>query len=56
MNSLYLQPLTEQEIAEICASFRAGTAAGYDKITMNVVKETIGLIAQLFNTHSEFIS
>ena len=45
MNSLYLQPTTEQEIIEICASFRAGTAAGYDLITMNVIKEIIDLIA-----------
>mgnify|MGYP001800036924 CR=1 FL=1 len=46
MSSLYLQPTTEQEIAETCASFRAGTAAGYDEITMNIVKESIGLITQ----------
>ena len=46
MNSLYLQPTTEQEIIEICASFRAGTAAGYDQITMNVIKEKIDLIVQ----------
>ena len=39
MNSLYLQPTTKQEIIEICASFRAGTAAGYDQITMNVLKK-----------------
>ena len=46
MNSLYLQPTTEQEIIEICASFRAGTATGYDQITMNVLKEIIDLIVQ----------
>ena len=46
MNSLYLHPTTEQEIIEICASFRAGTAAGYDQITMNVIKEKIDLIVQ----------
>ena len=46
MNSLYLQPTTEQEIIQICASFLAGTAASYDQITMNVIKEIIDLIAQ----------
>ena len=46
VNSLYLQPTTEQEITEICASFRTGTAAGYDQITMNVIKEIIHLIVQ----------
>ena len=46
MNSSYLQPTTEQEIIEICASFRVGTAAGYDQITMNVIKEKIDLIVQ----------
>ena len=46
MKSLYLQPTTEQEIIEICASFRAGTAAGYDQITRNVIKEIIDLIVQ----------
>ena len=37
MNSLYLQPTTEQEIIEICASLHAGTAPGYDQISMNVI-------------------
>ena len=46
MNSLYLQPTTEQKIIEICASFLAGTTAGYDQITMNVIKEIIDLIVQ----------
>ena len=46
VNSLYLQPTTEQEIIEIRTSFRAGTAAGYDQITMNVIKEIIDLIGQ----------
>ena len=41
MNSLYLQPTTEQEIIEICAIFRAGTAAGYVQSTMNVITEII---------------
>ena len=46
MNSLYLQPTTEQEIIEICTRFLAGTAAGYDQISMNVIKEIIDLIVQ----------
>ena len=46
MNSLYLQPTTEKEIIEICASFHSGTAAGYDQITMNAIKEIIDLIVQ----------
>ena len=46
MNLLYLQPTTEQEIIDICASFRAGTASDYDQITMSVIKEIIDLIVQ----------
>ena len=46
MNSLYLQPTTEQEIIEICTSFRAETAEGYDQITLNVIIEIIDLIVQ----------
>ena len=47
VNSLYQQPTTEQEIfIEICTSFRTGTAACYDQITMNVIKEMIDLIVQ----------
>ena len=45
VNSLYLQPTTEQEITEICTSFSGGTTAGYDQITMNVlIKEKVDLI------------
>ena len=40
------KPSTEREIIEIGTSFRAGTAAGYDQIAMNVIKETIDLIVQ----------
>ena len=46
VNSLYLKPTTEQEIIEICTRFLAGTAAGYDQITMTVIKEIIDLIVQ----------
>ena len=43
MNSLYLQPTTEQEIIEIYASFRAGTAAGYDQIRVYLGARTCEL-------------
>ena len=35
---------TEQEVREICTSFRSGTAPGYDCISMNVVKGSFDLI------------
>ena len=44
INSIFLEPVTEHEISEICASFRAGTSAGFDQVTMDVVKQTINLI------------
>ena len=43
-NSLFLYPSTEHENLEICSSFRSGTAAGLDNVTMNVIKETASLI------------
>ena len=46
MNSIFLRPTTEQEILEICSSFRSGAASGYDQITVNVVKETVDVIIQ----------
>ena len=44
INSIFLEPVTEHEISEICASFRAGTSAGFDQVTMDVVKQTINLV------------
>ena len=44
INSIFLEPTTEFEISEICASFRAGTSAGFDQVTIDVVKQTIDLI------------
>ena len=41
INSIFLEPTTEHEISEICASFLAGTSAGFDQVTMDVVKQTI---------------
>ena len=41
-----LEPTTAFEISEICASAGTctGTSAGFDQVTMDVVKETIDLI------------
>ena len=44
INSIFLEPITEHEISEISESFRAGTSAGFDQVTMDVVKQTINLI------------
>ena len=38
-NSIFLESVTEQEIIETCTSFRAGAAAGYDNVSMSVVRE-----------------
>ena len=44
INSFFLQSASEQEVTEICSSFRSGTAPGYDCISMNVVQGSINLI------------
>ena len=44
INSIFLEPTTESEISEICTSFRAETAAGFDQVAMDVVKQTIDSI------------
>ena len=44
INSFFLQSASEQEVTEICNSFRSGTAPGYDFISMNVVQGSINLI------------
>ena len=47
MNSLYLnQVLSRKLLKFLLFFFRAGTAGGYDQITMNVIKEIIDLIVQ----------
>ena len=43
-NSFFLHLASEQEVTEICSSFRSGTAPGYDCISMNVVRESFNLI------------
>ena len=50
INSIFLEPTTEHEIYDICASFRAGTSAGSDQVTMDVAIQTINLIIALL-TH-----
>ena len=43
-NSIFISMATEQEVLDICDNFRPGTAAGFDNINMNLVKESISLI------------
>ena len=47
--SFFLQSASEQEVSEICSSFRSGTASGYDSISMNVVKDFFYLICAPYN-------
>ena len=42
--NFFLQTASEQEVTEICSSFRSGTAPGYDCISMIVVQGSINLI------------
>ena len=44
-NSTYFNAATTQEVSEIVNSLRPGTAAGYDKIPMFAVKDSIDLIS-----------
>ena len=44
INSFFLQSASEQEVTEICSSFRSGTAPGYDCISIKVVQGTFNLI------------
>ena len=48
INSIFLQSASEQEVTEICSSFRSGTAPGYDSISMNIVKESFNLISDVY--------
>ena len=45
-NSIYFNAATTQEVSEIVNSLRPGTAAGYDKIPMFAVKDSIDLISE----------
>ena len=37
VNSIFLDAVNEQEIIEICSTFRSVTAVGYDNISMNLI-------------------
>ena len=42
--SIFFNPTTRDEIAEIAKTFLPGKAAGYDQIPMTIIKESILLI------------
>ena len=46
VNSLFFESTDHAELIEICASFRSGTAAGFDNIYMDIVKKTIDIICK----------
>lgn len=48
IKSIFLEPTTELEISEICASFRAGTSAGFDQVTIRPGLQWMLLNKQLF--------
>jgi hypothetical protein len=44
-NSNFLNPVDESEIIQIAKTFDASKAAGYDRIPMSVIKQSINLIS-----------
>ena len=46
MNSVFCEGTDHQEIINICKTLRPGTAAGYDDIHMDVIKNNIDLISE----------
>ena len=44
--SIFFNPTTQDEIAEIAKTFLPGKAAGYDQIPMTVIKESILLVSE----------
>ena len=46
VNSVFFPSTYQQEIVEICASLRAGSAAGFDNIHIDVVKQNIDIISK----------
>jgi hypothetical protein len=44
-NSIFLNPVDESEIIQIAKTFDASKAAGYDRIPMSVIKQSINLIS-----------
>ena len=47
VNSVFFPSTYQQEIVEICASLRSGSAAGFDHIHIDVVKQNIDIISKL---------
>ena len=45
-DSIFLHAASELEITEICLGFRSGTAAGYDNVSMDLVKDCANLICR----------
>jgi hypothetical protein len=46
VKTIFLEPASESEIIEIVSSLRSGSAAGYDKIPVWIVKNGIDLISE----------
>ena len=45
-HSLFLDPVTSNELIEISNSFRSGKATGHDKIPISIIKQSIHIIAE----------
>ena len=41
VNSLFFEEISEQEVINLCSSFRSGTVSGSDNVPMSLIKETI---------------
>ena len=46
LNSVFFPSTYQQEVLEICASLRSGSAAGFDNIHIDVVKQNIDVISK----------
>ena len=46
VNSVFFPSTYQQEIVEICASLSSGSAAGFDNIHIDVVKQNIDIISK----------
>ena len=44
VNTIFLELASEEEIIEICGTFRSGTAVGHDNTFMNLIKDSIDKI------------
>ena len=53
LDSIFSVEVNEQEVIDTCKGLRSGAAAGYDDISMKIVKQTIDLsshpLANLIN-------